>query len=169
MVVDPYLHFYIYTHMYACLVQLPPYYVCVWTPFEDLALYIGVHHIVWAGFPGFPWFRACPGTLLRLWSVLPVGSLYRVEGLALLLGAHLACVAVFPSSLCFVPVRAMCHGAGLSPRWSNRIYGDPYLIFYIYTYMSPCLVQLAPYCVEYPLGILPSIYINLRCTSTSNT
>ena len=32
------------------------------TPFEDLALYIGVHHIVWAGFPGFPWFRACPGT-----------------------------------------------------------------------------------------------------------
>ena len=63
----------------------------------------------------------------------------------------------------------ICHGAGLSPRWSNRIYGDPYLIFYIYIYMSPCLVQLAPYCVEYPLGILPSIYINLRFTSTSNT
>ena len=94
------------------------------TPFEDLALYIGVHHIVWAGFPGFPWFRACPGTLLRLWPVVPVGSLYRVEGLALLLGAHLACVAVFPSSLCFVPVRAICHGAGLSPRWLYFIYGD---------------------------------------------
>ena len=27
MVVDPYLHFYIYTYMYPCLVQLPPYYV----------------------------------------------------------------------------------------------------------------------------------------------
>ena len=46
------------------------------TPFEDPALYIGVHHIVWAGFQGFPWFRACPGTLLRLWPVVPVGSLY---------------------------------------------------------------------------------------------
>ena len=94
------------------------------TPFEDLALYIGVHHIVWAGFSGFPWFRACPGTLLRLWPVVPVGSLYRMEGLALLLGAHLACVAVFPSSLCLVLVRAICHGAGLSPRWLYCIYGD---------------------------------------------
>jgi hypothetical protein len=53
----------------------------------------------------------------------------------LLLGAHLACVAGFPSSLCFVPVRAICHGAGLSPRWLYRIYGDIHLHFYIYTYI----------------------------------
>ena len=82
----------------------------------------------------------CPGGFIVL-----IGGSRLIARCPPCIRGGISCFALFGA--CSGPL----HGAGLSPRWLYRIYGNIYWHFYMCIYIYACLIQFALYCAGHPL------------------